>query len=174
MPNRKRTVAAKPAGRNRALWPFALRLYGQAGVADAFLELQDKHGADVPLLLAALWHGASARGILSAAQSREWQRISARWQDDIVAPLRRARRALKPLEADAGAKRLRARVKRAELDAERLQLRLLEMRASPPAPAPANAARCVGDARTNLRLFLKSGKTAAAVEKIISALDRAP
>jgi uncharacterized protein (TIGR02444 family) len=172
MPNGKRTVAAKSARRNRALWPFALHLYGQEGVAVAFLELQDKHGADVPLLLAALWHGASARGVLSPAQKREWQRISARWQDDIVSPLRRARRALKPLEADAGAKRLRARVKRAELDAERLQLRLLEMRASP--TQAANAARCVDDARTNLRQFLKSGKTVAAVGKIISALGRAP
>lgn len=172
MPNGKRTLAAKDARRNRALWPFALRLYAQDGVAAAFLELQDRHGADVPLLLAALWHGATGRGVLGAAQTREWQRISARWQTDIVGPLRQARLALKPLEADAGAKRLRARVKRAELDAERLQLRLLEMRASPPL-AP-GAARPLDDAKSNLRQFLTNGKTAAAVGKIISALARAP
>jgi len=154
------------------LWPFALRLYGQDGVAAAFLELQDRHDADVALLLAALWHGASGRGVLGAAQAREWRRIAARWQADIVAPLRRARRALKPLEADAGAKRLRARVKRAERDAEKLQLRLLEMRASP--PLPASAARPLDDAKANLRQFLTNGKTAAPVGKIISALARAP
>lgn len=42
-------------------WRFSCAVYAAPGVAQACLELQDTHGADVNLLLLAAWLGA-ARG----------------------------------------------------------------------------------------------------------------
>ena len=40
---------------NRSLWDFAVDTYARTGVEAALLELQDAEGADVLLVLYALW-----------------------------------------------------------------------------------------------------------------------
>jgi len=40
-----------------AFWRFSLDAYGRPGVAAACLDLQDRHGCDVNLILYALWLG---------------------------------------------------------------------------------------------------------------------
>lgn len=111
------------------LWTFACRLYGTEGVREFCLELQDEHGVDVPLLLTTCW--LWRRGV--ALDEMRRQRLAAAcapWQREVVAPLRAARRALRPAAAPRrelivpAEKRgeLKARVQALELEAERCQL----------------------------------------------------
>jgi uncharacterized protein (TIGR02444 family) len=107
-----------PAARAREadLWGFAVVLYGRPGVAAACLALQDRRGADIPLLLAALWHVERGRG---TPDLKPWRAISAAWRAAAVLKLRALRSALKgKTEWEA----IRARVKGLELAAERAQL----------------------------------------------------
>lgn len=171
MPKTVRTVAAKSAPGNDGLWDFACALYAKPGVAQACLALQEECGADVPLLLAALWHGATGRGSLVAARARRWKTLARSWRKQIVAPLREARRALKTQEA-AEAAALYAAVKRAELAAEKLQLEALERDA---AARETRAKRVRGaDARTNACRVLQRGSDSVHMRKIFSALREAP
>lgn len=167
MPKTKKSVAAKSPPRNDGLWEFACALYAKPGVAQACLALQDEHGADVPLLLAAIWHGAAGRGVLSAVRARRWKATARAWRTQIVGPLRQARRALKPHEAAD----LYAAVKRAELAAEKLQLAALERAAAARETRGPRLRR--SDAQTNAGLVLQRGKEAPALRKIFSALRQA-
>ncbi len=114
---------------SEALWEFACRLYEAPGVRELCLELQDRHGVDVPLLLATCW--LWRRGVaLDAARRAELGAACRPWQAEVVAPLRAARRALRPeaipgraLAVPAASRaELKARVQALELEAERRQL----------------------------------------------------
>jgi len=75
-------------------WDFTCRTYGHTAMQEACLEAQDSLGADVNLLLLCLWmddfgvrpNGSDWDMLLEAAN---W------WQEERLAPLRMARRALK-------------------------------------------------------------------------------
>ncbi|MBN9498051.1 MAG: TIGR02444 family protein [Alphaproteobacteria bacterium] len=109
---------AKPGRKTRKsdLWAFCLTLYARPGVAPACLALQDRHGADIPLLLAVLWHGLRGYG---PAPLGKWRLLSKAWQRDAVVPLRDLRRAMKGRE---GWEEIREGIKRLELAAEKAQL----------------------------------------------------
>ena len=107
------------------LWRYAVTLYGRPGVAAACLALQDRHGADVPLLLAALWHAARGRG---PPDLERWREISNSWGAAAVLPLRKLRRDLK---GRPGWEAVRGRVKHLELAAERATLVQLARDARP-------------------------------------------
>ncbi len=112
-------------------WAFSLAVYGSDGVADECLALQERLGLDVNLLLFAAYMGAvegvrlAARDVAGAAAS------VADWHADVVRPMRAARRALKTAAADAdngfqpATAALRLQVKRAELDAEKIEQAML-------------------------------------------------
>ena len=135
-----------------SLWRFALAVYGQPGVEAVCLDLQERLGADVPLLLFVLWAGAACGVRLpDAAPDATMERLSAEadaWRNAVVAPLRGVRRHLKGV---AGAEAFRQTVKDAELEAERLGLaRLcrasgLRPAASDRAAAEANVRRLIGE-----------------------------
>ncbi|GAB4176294.1 MAG: hypothetical protein OHK0024_13630 [Thalassobaculales bacterium] len=120
------------AGASQGLWAFSLDLYGRPGVAAACLALQDGAGADVNLVLYALWLGLTGRGAFDPACV---ERV-APWREQVVLPLRAVRRALTLRDG------FRAQVKALELEAERRQQAMLEAAAPPPAgdPAPGQAA----------------------------------
>lgn len=106
------------------IWDWALAVYGQEGVAAAALDLQDAHGQNVPFLLWAV-HAETA----DAARLAAGADLARRWEAAAVAPLRAARRALKPpLAGVAEADRLdlRESVKAVELHAERILLEALD------------------------------------------------
>jgi uncharacterized protein (TIGR02444 family) len=162
---------------NSPFWTFSLRLYGEAGVADACLALQDKQGIDVNLLLFALWAARSGRR-LSLVEMRALIELTESWRRDIVVPLRLVRRALSTppaaIEATAAA-RLRREIKKAELESERLQqaalfaFRPIEIIGTPGAPAQA--------ASDNVALYATAVATvfdAAPVEIILAALADLP
>lgn len=109
------------------LWDEAVALYGRPGVAEACLFLQDRLGADVPLLLFAAWLGLRGRALGDEAERVEDE--VAAWREEVVRPLRAIRRRLRsgpPPAPDAETEALRETIKRAELAAEKLELARLE------------------------------------------------
>lgn len=106
------------------LWRFAEDFYRRPGVEPACLQLQAE-GADVCLLLCALWLGQ--RGVACSAARAELLREHTRtWQREVVGALRHLRHSWRgAAQHDSALAALRERVKRLELDAEREQLRRL-------------------------------------------------
>lgn len=109
-------------------WDWALEAYGRGGVADTCVDLQDRHGQCVPLLLWAAW--IAARNETASDETLEAACDIARaWDETTLDPLRALRRRLKSPhpDLDAGA-RLDVRQKTIELErrAERHLMQALE------------------------------------------------
>src|SRR5882757_9867483 len=107
-----------------SLWDWAVEAYARPGVADACLELQDRHGQSAGFLLWAAWAGGVEPALL--AQAAQAARA---WDACAVTPLREVRRTLKPPcppVEDAARERVRTAVQAAELAAEQLLLQTLE------------------------------------------------
>jgi uncharacterized protein (TIGR02444 family) len=118
-------------------WNFSLEIYAAEGVAEACLDLQDRRGCDVNILLFCCWLGASGRPTMTAERLRTILKVSDIWQADIVKPLRKVRRLLKdrpwndtlPETVEAA----RRRVADAELSAEHAEQLKLASLYNPPA-----------------------------------------
>jgi len=109
---------------------FAIRVYSAAGIAEACLELQDNAGVDVPLLLFCGWYavygGTMPHDVfLSVRQSA--QELS----EQVIRPLRSARRWMKNRRDDEAWNGLRDSIKQAELNAELLLLDQLQQQFTP-------------------------------------------
>jgi uncharacterized protein (TIGR02444 family) len=76
-------------------WNFSLEIYAAEGVSRACLDLQDRRGCDVNILLFCCWLGASGRPTLTADRLRVLLKESETWQAGVVKPLREVRRLLK-------------------------------------------------------------------------------
>jgi uncharacterized protein (TIGR02444 family) len=87
----ERNVTEFPA---HPAWDFAIRLYGAPGCAPACLELQERHGIDVTLMLFCLWLGAT-RGEPIDARLPALSRAAEEWRRSAVLPIRAARKWLK-------------------------------------------------------------------------------
>ena len=106
-----------------AFWRFSLHTYRLRGIEAACLALQDRWGTDTNLLLYCCWLGTSGRS-LDRRELRRAMAALARWQAEVILPLRQARRALKvaPLDLpDGWAADLRKRIGAVELDLEYLE-----------------------------------------------------
>ncbi|MBL8224019.1 MAG: TIGR02444 family protein [Chromatiales bacterium] len=137
-----------------ALWPWSLATYGRAGFSAAALELQDRHGLDVNILLYCLWAGLVHRALLGEDGVRAALVATRAWQAEVVLPLRAARRWLKGRvhpESELAAA-LRRRVADAELDAERGEQALLAALALP----AERAADPLAAAAVNLRAYARA------------------
>jgi len=104
-------------------WRFSLAIYGQHGVAQECVALQEAIGIDVNLLLFCAWAGVQSI-VLSGEDIEAASNSVAAWQDYVVRPLRDVRRYIKPLE-DGEFDGLRARVKGVEIEAEQVEQSLL-------------------------------------------------
>ena len=107
-----------------ALWDWTLKAYGQAGVPEACLTLQDAHGQNTSLLLWAVWAEAADPALLASAAD-----VARRWEALALTPVRAVRRALKPAfdgVKDSAREALRQDVKAVELRAERVLMEALE------------------------------------------------
>jgi uncharacterized protein (TIGR02444 family) len=106
------------------LWDWTLVAYGQPGVPEACLALQDAHGQNTSFLLWAVWaEGPDAQALAEGA------RLAKAWDKTVLIPIRDIRRALKPAFAgveDDAREGLREDVKAAELRAERVLMESLE------------------------------------------------
>ena len=109
---------------NGELWAFALRTYGEAGVPDACLALQDRCGVDVCLMLWAAWLGEGAdRATIAVGDGA----VGA-WRARAIRPMRALRRHLRDPVAHIGddvRETWRNAVKRLEIEAERQALVVL-------------------------------------------------
>jgi uncharacterized protein (TIGR02444 family) len=106
-----------------SLWSFSLKFYSQPEIAHACLDLQDRFGADVNILLFGLWQANRGRR-LSDSDVRNVIELVAAWQENVVWPLRMVRRFLKtpaPGWSSQDVGLLRQGVKAEELQAEHLQ-----------------------------------------------------
>lgn len=143
---------------SNAFWEFSLRVYRQKGVADACLQLQDRFGADVNLVLYLCWLASRRAGPLDGAEVEAIVGATADWRDGVVRPLRTIRRRMKeafdavPL---ALSETLRSEVKRIELESERLLQAVLYARETG-APAVDVASRVAANsAMANLERYFK-------------------
>jgi uncharacterized protein (TIGR02444 family) len=112
-------------------WDFSLAVYGANAVEGECLDLQDRFGLDVNLILLCAFLGAVHGVTLAAGDIASVRREAGKWQEQIVCPLRAARRNLKTIKlqnADAtnAAAKLRTQVKAAEVESERIEQILLE------------------------------------------------
>ncbi len=110
-------------------WDFSVQVYALPGVADALLELQNRHGGDVNLVLYFAWHAASGRGALSGAQIPDLDASVQSWRERVIKPLR-AVRGLIGNETEfatlGNSRQARAKVLEAELACEQVAQQLLE------------------------------------------------
>jgi uncharacterized protein (TIGR02444 family) len=104
-------------------WRFSLKFYRQGGVSEACIELQDRFGVDVNLLLFLVWLASDDRQ-LSAEEVRMLDDNVRDWRNLTIVPIRDVRRRLKGAETlvDPGVQEaFRNKVKTVELEAEQLQ-----------------------------------------------------
>lgn len=109
---------AAAAADTNPFWDYAVDLYGRPGVAAACLNLQDRHGVDVNLLLFAVWAGAAQGVQLDGDQLNAAEQAVAAWRDEVIRPLRAVRRRVR--WDGAAAAPLREVIGTAELMAERI------------------------------------------------------
>lgn len=107
--------------RNNPLWDYSLKVYQLEGVEPLLLMLQDRFNADINLILAACWL-ASERKKLTVEMAVQAVEATSAWRKSCVEPLREVRRYLKK---DPDHSDLRDRVKALELEAEKVQQRML-------------------------------------------------
>jgi len=122
-----------------AFWAWALEAYARPGVADACLELQDRHGQNVPLVLWVVWAGRHAGG----GDLERGAALAARWETAAGA-LRSVRRRLKsdlPDLPSATREAFRVQVKAIELEGERVLMTALEDLPSTPGTGGSEAQR---------------------------------
>lgn len=140
------------------IWDFALRVYKTPGVSDACLEIQERHGADVNVLLFCCWLGESGRGAVTAERLAESRQAVASWHESVVKKLRAVRRGLKGGIENAPpdlTQELRANVQKYEIDAEHIELLTLAASVAdlkPDAARPADAR--AEDAVANIGVYL--------------------
>ena len=139
-------------------WRFSLAVYGEAGVEQECLALQQPLGVDVNLLLFCAWLGA--RGIaLSKEQIEAASGAAAAWQDQVVRPLRGVRQQIKTLKRDAF-ENFRTKVKSVELEAEQIEQALLYDLSINFSPGPANLPEAIAR-NVNAYIAMKGGKISA-------------
>ena len=138
-------------------WNFSLEIYAAEGVAEACLDLQERRGCDVNVLLFCCWLGASGRPTLTAERLRSMLRASDEWQAEIVRPLRRVRRLLKerswPASLPETIDAARRRVADAELAAEHAEQLKLAGLYNPPADRDRPAEKRLRAAVGNLGVY---------------------
>jgi uncharacterized protein (TIGR02444 family) len=130
-------------------WRFTLEIYGRPEVSSRLIELQDRDGKDVNILLFCLYAGLVLGRRLGPADIAALAAAVSGWNAAVTQKLRAVRRDLKPMAADPGVAELRRAVQAAELDAERLAQARLEA-ALPAGPGEVAEA---GLARANLLAY---------------------
>ena len=157
------------------LWNFAVAVYAAPGVRELALDLQDRHGCDVPLLLALAWLDAGGVAVDDARYDL-LVAATAVWRREVVTPLRAARRALRPGTeapsrlglADDARDDFKRRVQGVELEAEKHQLLRLEALA---AAWPVEAAGAPDG--SGLRRALAAARPPVALDEVEPLTDAA-
>ena len=162
-----------------SLWTFSLDRYGRNGVAETCLWLQQRFGVDVSIVLASLHAGNQGKRLPKAVLRAISEEGPGELHREVVVPLRLARTFIKSQlhgEDTGSIAAFRTRVKQLELDAEKLEQRLIEqyldgvaMGSDGPDTAPASIAL------ENLRDYLSvvgaeyEGEVAERAKRLVEA-----
>jgi uncharacterized protein (TIGR02444 family) len=107
------------------LWRFSLAVYRGAGVQEECLDVQERFGLDVNLLMLCGYAGAVEGAVLSTSDVADALEASGAWHAQVVRTLRQVRRTLKPMVEQGPfpnvVEALRTKVKNAELEAEQIE-----------------------------------------------------
>jgi len=142
---------------NNPFWTYSLQVYGGEGFSAACIELQDRHGLDVNLILYCLWTGQDGGGVLGPADFDRLIAASAGWNAEVICRLRAARLAIKngfealPTELRD---RFRKRILEIEIDGERAEQLLLAPVLDRPRDAARGADDRARDTAANLAAYL--------------------
>ena len=139
--------ATKPL--DNPLWQYACQVYSKKGVEAALLVLQDVHGADINLILQALW---------LASEGQQWTKECipedySAWMDAQVLPLRQMRRSMKiewVEKRGAQYEGFRQQVKKLELKAEQYALGMLFLQSNNTSAEEQNEAELLANSLHNL------------------------
>jgi uncharacterized protein (TIGR02444 family) len=118
---------------------YADAIYRRPEVAATCLRLQNEEGADVNLVLYALWRAATGRGSLAVADFAAIETDLAPWRTQVTQPLRALRTTLAGDQRDRGG-RVRRSVLTAELASEYAAHDLIERAMAARAGGPGGAA----------------------------------
>lgn len=139
-------------------WDYSLRVYGRDALRSLLLDLQNKHQADVNILLFILWRAASGAPSLSAREIDSMVQTISPIRTEVIDPLRKVRATLKhPLPNDLAILRedLRQKTLAAELAAEALAQTLLYNK-HPIEPSRSGPTDAPTDARETLITYLRT------------------
>ncbi|MPY71669.1 MAG: TIGR02444 family protein [Alphaproteobacteria bacterium] len=137
-------------------WDFSLAVYGTAGVPPACLELQERHGIDVNVMLFCTWTGASGRGAMSEAELRSALDAVAEWNSVVVCGMRAIRRRMKegmppvPVERSEA---LRKVLMKLEVDCEHAEQLALAGAVERPTDETMDVGRRAADAVGNIAAY---------------------
>jgi len=157
--------------RGDSFWSFTLAFYGREGVSPALIALQDRFGHDVNLLLFACWLGLHEGVPLTLAERDAAAERVRFWRENVLIPLRSARRAIKAA-AVADTEGVYSAAKSLEISAEQVAQKLMGAAAPAARPGVALAERR-RLAAANLELCLASDderKLAAPIEAALAAV----
>ena len=84
----------------KSFWNFSIAVYSERGVQNECLHLQEQFGLDVNIVLFCAFAGAVHGICLTEDDIVRAQKEVTGWQEDVVKPLRAARRNLKQIEVD--------------------------------------------------------------------------
>jgi uncharacterized protein (TIGR02444 family) len=151
-------------------WDFAIRVYRTPGVSAACLEVQERLGVDVNVLLFCCWLGESGRGAISREGLARARESVAVWHESVVKHLRSVRRILKdgiPPAPAALSQALRAQIQAHEIDAEHIEQLMLAASVDTLAVnAGAREDARAADAVANVGAYVQSlGMTATAADR---------
>lgn len=103
------------------VWRFTVAMYGRDGVAKLCLELQERCGLDVNMLLFMFFLGQKGLAPHSVCSLEESVRD---WRDNVIIPLRQTRRFMRD-DPRPDVQELRQKVKSDELQAEQIEQHIL-------------------------------------------------
>jgi uncharacterized protein (TIGR02444 family) len=112
-----------------AFWSFTLEVYGRQGVQPSVIHLQDDRGADVNLLLYAMWTAGLGLPVFDTGRARDLAAAVEAWRDSAIEPLRAVRTALRggvPNAPEDETEALRKQVLKLEIEAERVEQAIIE------------------------------------------------
>ena len=155
-------------------WRYSLKFYGQSGVSDACIALQDGCGIDVNLLLYLFWLASEGR-LVTADDVKMLDDKVRSWRELTIIPIRDTRRKLKGAKTfvdPAKQEALRDKVKAVELESEKLQQEALyAFTQTGPLGKPSEPAAA---ARGNVAAFeraMGAGFPKASVDVLVNAFD---
>ena len=160
------------------LWAFSLEFYQGEGVASTLIDWQDALGVNVNVALCVCWVARRERRTLTEAEITRLQNAVCAWNEAVTQPIRRIRRDVKArteLSSLMGAGAFREQVKAVELDAERIEQRVLV--ANLDVGERSEGQNATPEAREGLeRLLIMNGelplRRSSEIDVLVAALER--